>query len=186
MSEECQDNSHEYGEWMNNIEMFVSVITSVDAKVVSHMGISRSISAASRMIKSRGNMSMLLHGFAAKCNSKIYPEKLFMLTTPNTRMRDILIAHLPPNTVHVGEFNSDNTYDDAIGCVSPRIIRDMSPFHSKISMRDDKRNIVLLSQATHSWLFESMFTPETNHPSGYAPYVVICVHALLTFFDDKS
>jgi hypothetical protein len=193
MPESCQDNGREYGKWMDNIEMFMSVVTSTDARVVSHMGISRSIAAAKRRMTKEGkgqvNMSILLHGFAATCTAILYPEKLFMLTTPNSTMRGILLAHVHDKTkVHIGEFpfakSRDLQQQHSLRpvCGSPRITRDMSSPSPDINMRDDQGNLIPLSQATHPWLFDELFNPDANHPSGNAQYVVIGIHELSELF----
>ena len=92
-----------------HIEMFFTVVTSPDAFLTSHMGISRTWEAAldmetagSARIK-QADQSMHLHSFAAKVMKMRDPKKIYMLTPPATIMREIILKKMPSNSVFVGD-----------------------------------------------------------------------------------
>ncbi len=99
-----------------NIEMFVSVVTSPDALITSHMGISRTWEAALSLeqkqptLKKQSDQSMHLHSFAAKVMKMRDPKKVYMLTAPAVAMRNIFIKKMPENSVFVG----DSIYEQQI------------------------------------------------------------------------
>ena len=103
-----------YGKQPRNpsIEMFMTVITHPDAKITSHMGISRTWENAEALekvppqAKKQPDQSIHLHSFAAKVMKTRYPEKVYMMTSPVRVMRAILANKMPSNSVFIG----DNLY----------------------------------------------------------------------------
>jgi len=91
------------------LEMFVTVISSPDALITSHMGISRTWEAALDLQQTpptrakHADQSVHLHSFAAKVMKARDPKKVYMLTAPAIAMRDILIKKMPANSVFVGD-----------------------------------------------------------------------------------
>ncbi len=99
-----------------HIEMFFTVITSQDALITSHMGISRSWEAAKDLQLEKPtrikhpDQSIHLHSFAAKVMKMHDARKVYMLTAPTVAMREILIKKMPPDSVFVG----DNLYKERL------------------------------------------------------------------------
>lgn len=89
------------------IDMFVTVITTQDALLTSHMGISRTWQAAQAIEEGtrtkHADQSIHLHSFAAKVMRLRDHRKMYMLTVPVPSMRAILIAKLPALSVFVGD-----------------------------------------------------------------------------------
>jgi hypothetical protein len=98
--------------YISSIEMFVTVVTSQDALITSHMGISRTFEAALDLQQAppkhrkHPNQSIHLHSFAAKVITIRDPRKVYMLTSPVPIMLEILLKNMPPDSVFVG----DNIY----------------------------------------------------------------------------
>ena len=92
-----------------SIEMFVTVISSPEALLTSHMGISRTVENFIALEKEPPTaikhpyQSVDLHSFAAKVMKIRDPRKKYMLTAPAIAMRNILIKRMPPNSVFVGD-----------------------------------------------------------------------------------
>ncbi len=99
-----------------DVEMFVTVVSSPEALITSHMGISRTVEAAEDLQrklstrKKHPDQSVYLHSFAAKVMKLRDPKKFYMLTAPAQVMRDILFKKMPNNTVFVG----DSLYQEGI------------------------------------------------------------------------
>jgi hypothetical protein len=83
----------------NNIEMFVSVTTSPNALVTTHMGVARSIEGVLSR-KSKGT-SVDLHSFAAKIMLIRNPERKYMVNTPVHSM-EMIFAKALPNSFYAG------------------------------------------------------------------------------------
>jgi len=100
----------------HSIEMFMSVITSPQALLTSHMGISRTWENALKLQKNPPEatkhpyQSMVLQSFAAKVMKLQNPKKEYMITTPTPLMRTIFIKKMPQNTIFIG----DNLYAQKI------------------------------------------------------------------------
>lgn len=81
------------------IEMFVSVVTTEEAPMVTHMGITRSFNYLFRAMDKvkllHTGISLDLHSFAALIMTKKYKNKLYMMTTPVPMMRDIFLKYFP-------------------------------------------------------------------------------------------
>lgn len=113
-----------------SIEMFCTVITSANALITSHMGMSRTIEAAydleqgSTTRKKHSYQSMYVHSFAAEVFQMINPQKRYMLFTPLPLMRSIVLRKMPMNTVFIG----DNRYQERLKAVQkdPKILVDES------------------------------------------------------------
>ena len=94
------------------IEMFVTVVTSPDALITSHMGISRTWKTAYDLQqkpprrRKHPYQSVHLHSFAAKVMKLKNPRRKYMLTAPNPVMRNILLKKMPKDSIFVG----DNLY----------------------------------------------------------------------------
>lgn len=71
----------------SGIEMYMSVTTSEHAIFTTHMGIQRVPCE-----KPHKNISVTLHEFCAKTMHEYYPDKTFMLNTPQQLMRDMLLS----------------------------------------------------------------------------------------------
>lgn len=75
---------------IESIEIFVSMLTSLDSCFTGHMGIGRSLTYNGEKHK---NISMKLHSFVALASLKIYPDKVYMLTVAASRMREIMVKN---------------------------------------------------------------------------------------------
>lgn len=93
-----------------HIEMYVTVTSSPEALLTSHIGISRTFHA-NRAINTgkklkQPDQSIHLHSFGAKVMLLRNPKRVYMITFPAPVMRDILLKKLPPHSIFVG----DNLY----------------------------------------------------------------------------
>jgi len=119
-----------------HIDMFVTVVTSSEALITSHMGISRTWQAASDLQKKpprrikHPDQSVHLHSFAAKVTKMRDPEKVYMLTAPAIAMRDILIKKMPPYSVFVG----DSIYQQELEAAE----KDPKSLLTKFDLKDQK------------------------------------------------
>lgn len=92
-----------------DIDMYVSIITSENALFTSHMGISRSWEAARDLAekdpkrKKYSYQSMYLHAFAAKVIKLIDHRKVYMLTPPTPIMNSIFLKKMPTESFFVGD-----------------------------------------------------------------------------------
>lgn len=78
-----------------NIKMFVTVTTSPEAKITSHMGVS--ITAESTFTNPEKSISIDLHSFAAKVMLMKNPERLYMVNAPTPLMEAIMAKAAPSN-----------------------------------------------------------------------------------------
>jgi hypothetical protein len=81
----------------DNIRMFVTVVSSSEALITTHMGISASFEAMEDDNREKG-ISIDLHSFAARVMLMRNPNRKYMITTPVTIMRRIIIDALPNDT----------------------------------------------------------------------------------------
>lgn len=101
----------------DDIELAFTLMTTKDAPMTTHMGINRSFNYLINAIKERelekdtsnylfpvhGNLSVPLHSFAAKVMKIIYPEKVYMITSPVHKMKKILENALPKKDCFEGD-----------------------------------------------------------------------------------
>lgn len=96
----------------SSIDMFMTVITSQNALLTSHMGISRTVESATDLQekdsrrKKHPYQSMDLQSFAAKVMLLQNSQKKYMLNPPVVSMRSIMLKTMPKNSVFIG----DNLY----------------------------------------------------------------------------
>jgi len=89
--------------------MYVTVATSPEALLTSHMGISRTWESAflqaqqPPQLQKLPYVSLALHSFAAKVMKMRNPKKAYMLNAPAPEMREILIKKMPPHSIFVGD-----------------------------------------------------------------------------------
>ena len=83
-----------------SIKMFVTIASSKEALLTSHMGISYSVESTFQ--KRPPQISMDLHSFGAQVMRRRNPERRFMMNAPVFGMARILIKALPPRSVFVG------------------------------------------------------------------------------------
>jgi hypothetical protein len=91
-------NSTDFAE---GIQMFLTVTSSPNAKITSHMGIAASAEAVASGRRPRG-ISLDLHSFAAKVMVTRNPELRYMINAPATAMEKIMLKGLPAGAVNVG------------------------------------------------------------------------------------
>lgn len=129
------------------IDLYMSVITSKDALITSHMGISRSVNttydleAHDFIEKGNGTLeefkelskyhllrkkfpyqSMYLHSFATKVMLIIDHNKIYMLTAPTNTMRLIILKKMPQESVFVGDdFYKEELEDETIPDINRRV-----------------------------------------------------------------
>lgn len=84
----------------NDIKMFVTVTSSPNALITSHMGIS--LSAEGSTDKEAKGISMDLHSFGAKVMKMLNPARSLMVNAPNILMEMIIGKAMPKGTVFVG------------------------------------------------------------------------------------
>lgn len=88
-------------QFADEIIMFVTVTSSPNALITSHMGIALSYEATNRKDRPKG-ISMDLHSFAAKVMLKRNPQRKFMINAPAFIMESIIEKELPPRAVYIG------------------------------------------------------------------------------------
>ena len=76
------------------ILMYVAVITSKDALISTHMGVSRSFYSFDKEAPQYSRMSMPLHSFAAQALLFRDPNKVYMMTFPSFGMEKIFIKSM--------------------------------------------------------------------------------------------
>lgn len=100
---------------IENIEMYVSIITDSDIPITTHMGINKSTQYLYNALVSwrenkinilHRNLSIDLHSFAAKVITSIYNDKIYMITAPAPEMATILDKSFPDD-IYKGS-NSSN------------------------------------------------------------------------------
>ena len=90
-----------------SIEMFCSVITSPNARLTSHLGISRSCESLQKApIRRPFPMSIYLHALGAKIMRMRDPKKVALITVPVKLMLGILGKFVPQEGIFVAE-NTD-------------------------------------------------------------------------------
>lgn len=90
----------------NSIEMYISVTTSAHAPFTSHMGIQR-VNPADKH-QSHKHIANQLHTFCARIMHERYPEKIYMINSPQEVARDILCKGL----LDKGCSDAINIYDN--------------------------------------------------------------------------
>lgn len=83
-----------------NIEIYVTVMTTEDAPMISHFGISRSFGYMLRTIHDKNiilhpGMSLKLHAFSALIMTHRYSNKLYLITAPVANMAAMMIKKFP-------------------------------------------------------------------------------------------
>ena len=138
-----------------NIEMYITVITSRDALLTSHMGISRSYENAldldarpPRKIKQK-DQALQLHSFAAKVMKLIDPKKIYMLTTPTGAMRSILMTKLPSNSIFIGDSEYKMEVENAV--LNPRTLLHEWDLKEKPNESKEKREERLMEKINYSY-----------------------------------
>ncbi len=89
----------------NQIRMLVTVTSSKDALITTHMGIGRTVQSLKRIQKGEKeprNISLYLHSMAAQVMLTENPDQLFMINQPLDAMREIILKSLPVGACHVG------------------------------------------------------------------------------------
>lgn len=99
IEEYLSDFSGNY-EFASNIEMFVTVTSSSEALLTSHMGIARSLEGAQRIFMEDGvkGISPYIHAFGAYLELMENPHKKFMINAPMFAMENIIANALPDHT----------------------------------------------------------------------------------------
>lgn len=85
-----------------DIQMFVTVTSSPEALITSHMGISKTLESLYKIDSSSpnfSNISMDLHSFAAKVMLMRNPERKYQLNTPVRTMELIMLKSMPQGSV---------------------------------------------------------------------------------------
>lgn len=101
----CDDAVPENGEFFrkltfaNRLKMFVTIVSSPNAKITSHMGIA--FPCESTFFPKKKGLSMHLHSFAAKVMKVRNPERHFMLGEPAPIMELTLARSLPEGAMHI-------------------------------------------------------------------------------------
>ena len=82
----------EYYDFAENIVMFVTVTSSPEALLTTHMGVAEAVDSWGDRPK---GISMNLHAFAAKVMLMRNPNRLFMVNGPSAMMAKIILKNLP-------------------------------------------------------------------------------------------
>lgn len=93
--------------YKENIEMSMTVLTTDESPIVSHMGISRNPLNICRYKKTNEGaphkaISVPFQSFAAQVMREMDPNKAFMVNKPTPIMRSILAAKLPRESYYIG------------------------------------------------------------------------------------
>ena len=92
-----------------DIEMFVTVTSTPEALITSHMGVSTSRASLKRSSKRPKGISIDLHSFAAKVMLMQNPKRRYMVNAPNDIMRSILAKALRTGDLFVGTKEDERT-----------------------------------------------------------------------------
>lgn len=95
---DCEDALNRTHTFAKDIEMFVSITTSPEALITSHMGVASSIEGVGN--RSRGT-SVDLHSFAAKVMLIRNPKRKYMVNAPADAM-EMIFAKSLPGSFHAG------------------------------------------------------------------------------------
>lgn len=93
-----------------DIKMYVTITTSPDALITSHMGITAT--AESVLTGRPKNISITLHALAARVMQEINPKKQYMLTVPVHHMT-MLLARALPTDLFYGTIEEKRYVDEA-------------------------------------------------------------------------
>ena len=80
------------GKDTSDIEMTFTVFLNPESPITSHIGISRNFEYFRDDARAHKNLAMQLHAFAAQASNLLYGNKLYMVTKPVEKMKDIM-AH---------------------------------------------------------------------------------------------
>jgi hypothetical protein len=86
---------------IESLEMTCTVSTAPKAPFTTHMGIFRTINSNLKKQNIHPNISIQLHAFGAKIMKDLYPEKLYMITTPMPHMEAIFKKALGEENVYL-------------------------------------------------------------------------------------
>ncbi len=184
-----------------NIQMFVTVTSSPEALITSHMGIATSVEA---IITGRmKGISVDLHSFAAKVMLQRNPKRRFMVNAPLPTMEEIMLKALPTGSVFIGTremleiYNTKSwTYFAKDDPREIKLVKMMREHPSFLSVDDDgeeqgrrfKEKFTIYDKddptrvwlgpiddrsPTYNWMFASAFIP-----AGFTHYVVVDLLAL--------
>jgi hypothetical protein len=145
-----------------NILMFVTITTSPNALITSHMGVSASIEGIyQRKDKIGFGISMDLHSFAAKVMLMRFPDRKYMINVPVIGMEKIIAQALPPGTVFAGTREMKKLSDDfkkmtieEYKITHKDVLEEKLRFHSGKSIEDffrDDKEYYINSQGFAGW-----------------------------------
>ena len=92
-----------------DVEMAFLILTSPGVPFQIHMGIHRNLGHLATDKPFTKNLACFLHSYAAFVGQRIWPENIYMVTTPLPTMRDILMRTLPPNSWWEGNLNPNRS-----------------------------------------------------------------------------
>ncbi len=145
----------------SRIKMFMSVVSSPNALLTSHMGISTSVENVLAP-KSENNLSLALHAFAARVMLMRGPKRRFMLTCPMPNMAAIMQKHIKNSFVGMVDGAAEQ---HSMTLLEPHDMR-------KTWLKIDESN-----KKVYSWLFTGPFLPQ--YPTRY---MAVSLRELATCF----
>lgn len=86
---------------IESLEMTCTVSTAPEAPFTTHMGVFRTINSNLKNHKIHCNISVALHAFGAKIMKDLYPQKLYMITTPMPHMEAIFKKALGEKNINI-------------------------------------------------------------------------------------
>ena len=150
-----------------HIEMHVSVATSPQALITSHLGISRTYETTQALetnpnYPKHRDQSIHLHSFAAKVMRMRDSRKTYMLTFPSKIMREILLKKIHPHSIIAP--NPDNKV------IAPDFTFTLQiPQKKLVTCNPDNSN--------YEWLFKTCYAQFTRNINS-SEYVLIDLHTL--------
>lgn len=104
--------------FFDNIVMFVTIASSPQALITSHMGVSASYEGLMRDIR---GVSKDLHSFGAKVTIMRNPDRKYMVNAPNTLMGSILAKAVPKGSFFAGNRELPDILEKEINRIEEKI-----------------------------------------------------------------
>lgn len=164
----------------NNIEMVMTVSTAEDLPFTTHMAIHCALLFDKQ---SHNRISLALHAFAARAMKDLHPEKVYMITRPMKKMRELLIDAFKHNkgALSIG----DNIWRNSLSLNNVKdaqLLAMREQYPNYIEIEDHSKNMAILNKEgnrisyLNSQRAADWFCCETTVE---LPYLAIDINALV-------
>lgn len=156
------------------VQMTMAVLTAPEVPFALFMGISRSLTFIVEGGHAHRGIATMLQGFAAKVLRMLDNSKLYVITTPLEKMREILSAALPAGSIWIG-VNNDS---------SPITTTGTSNYDEDFSFTlKDKMGVEIFKVSRKTGLQNIAWFFANTQPSYSHPYVTVDLSALEANFN---